>query len=94
MDLDCITWIYTSSVDLEGDIYAGLVGPLLVCKRGTLDSSTGKQVIKRLSTHSNNIYLSVQNGPALTKKYNNLQTQYFNLYFIQSKMSTYCTPNG
>ncbi|XP_033645179.1 hephaestin-like protein isoform X2 [Asterias rubens] len=43
VDPDCITWIYLSTADPVGDISAGLVGPLLVCKRGTLDPDTGKQ---------------------------------------------------
>ena len=45
VDPDCITWIYLSTADPVGDISAGLVGPLLVCKRGTLDPDTGKQVV-------------------------------------------------
>ncbi|XP_045184325.2 ferroxidase HEPHL1-like [Mercenaria mercenaria] len=33
---DCITYMYHSAVDITRDIYAGLFGPLLVCKPGTL----------------------------------------------------------
>ncbi|XP_022102595.1 hephaestin-like protein [Acanthaster planci] len=44
IDQDCITWIYTSAVDPEGDVFAGLVGPLLVCKKGSLNTTTGKQL--------------------------------------------------
>ncbi|XP_038057042.1 hephaestin-like protein [Patiria miniata] len=44
LDPDCITWIYTSAVDPEADVFAGLVGPLLVCKKGSLNSTTGKQL--------------------------------------------------
>ncbi len=43
VDPDCITWIYLSTADPVGDIYAGLVGPLLICKRGTLDPASGMQ---------------------------------------------------
>ena len=36
MNEDCITYTYHSAVDITKDIYTGLFGPLLVCKRGTL----------------------------------------------------------
>lgn len=42
-DPDCVTWLYFSSVDSIKDTSAGLVGPLLVCRKSSL-SSTGKQV--------------------------------------------------
>ncbi|XP_072266229.1 ceruloplasmin-like [Pyxicephalus adspersus] len=32
-DLNCIAWLYYSSVDPVKDVYSGLVGPLLVCKK-------------------------------------------------------------
>uniref|UniRef100_A0A8B9JHN5 ferroxidase n=1 Tax=Astyanax mexicanus TaxID=7994 RepID=A0A8B9JHN5_ASTMX len=38
-DSTCLTWIYHSHVDAPKDIAAGLVGVLLTCKKGTLDSS-------------------------------------------------------
>ncbi|XP_072045772.1 hephaestin-like protein [Amphiura filiformis] len=41
-DDQCITWTYFSSVDPERDIYSGLIGPLLVCRDGSLDEN-GKQ---------------------------------------------------
>ncbi|XP_028410186.1 hephaestin-like protein [Dendronephthya gigantea] len=41
-DPDCLTSVYTSSVDPVRDVYSGLVGPLLICKKGTLDAG-GKQ---------------------------------------------------
>lgn len=44
LDTDCITYMYHSAVDIRKDIYAGLFGPLLVCKPGTV-SHKGKQVI-------------------------------------------------
>nr|XP_020442633.1 coagulation factor V [Monopterus albus] len=34
---DCRTWAYYSGVNPERDIHSGLIGPLLVCKEGTLD---------------------------------------------------------
>ncbi|XP_027541289.1 ceruloplasmin isoform X1 [Neopelma chrysocephalum] len=41
-DPDCLTWLYYSAVDAVRDTSSGLVGPLLVCRKGTLLSS-GKQ---------------------------------------------------
>ncbi|XP_071090670.1 hephaestin-like protein [Haliotis cracherodii] len=35
-DPQCLTRIYTSGVNPIKDMYSGLIGPLLVCKRGTL----------------------------------------------------------
>ncbi|KAM8857385.1 coagulation factor V isoform 2-T2 [Synchiropus picturatus] len=34
---DCRTWAYYSGVNPEKDIHSGLIGPLLVCRKGTLD---------------------------------------------------------
>lgn len=34
-DPACLTWIYHSHVDAPRDIAAGLIGPLITCKRGT-----------------------------------------------------------
>ncbi|XP_028923340.1 hephaestin isoform X2 [Ornithorhynchus anatinus] len=42
VDPDCLTWLYSSAVDPVRDTNSGLVGPLLVCKPGTLTDS-GKQ---------------------------------------------------
>uniref|UniRef100_A0A7N5JKV8 ferroxidase n=1 Tax=Ailuropoda melanoleuca TaxID=9646 RepID=A0A7N5JKV8_AILME len=44
-DPDCLTWLYYSSVDMPTDINSGLVGPLLVCRNGSLGED-GKQVNK------------------------------------------------
>uniref|UniRef100_A0A6Q2Y3K0 Coagulation factor V n=1 Tax=Esox lucius TaxID=8010 RepID=A0A6Q2Y3K0_ESOLU len=33
---DCRTWAYYSGVNPEKDIHSGLIGPLLVCRKGTL----------------------------------------------------------
>ncbi|KAJ1057930.1 hypothetical protein K5549_014455 [Capra hircus] len=38
-DPACLTWVYHSHVDAPRDIATGLVGPLITCKRGTLDGS-------------------------------------------------------
>ena len=38
-DPDCLTMVYTSAVNPVKDVYSGLVGPLLVCKKGTLDEN-------------------------------------------------------
>ncbi|WAR20235.1 HPHL1-like protein [Mya arenaria] len=38
IDPVCLTYIYRSAVDLEKDFYSGLLGPMLICKPGTLDS--------------------------------------------------------
>lgn len=45
-DPDCLTWLYYSAVDAVRDTSSGLVGPLLVCRKGALLSS-GKQVSQR-----------------------------------------------
>ncbi|XP_071964976.1 hephaestin-like protein [Antedon mediterranea] len=41
-DEDCLTWMYYSGVDLQRDLYSGLVGPLITCRPGTLSSTTQK----------------------------------------------------
>lgn len=38
-DPACLTWIYHSHVDAPRDIATGLIGPLITCKRGTLDGN-------------------------------------------------------
>ncbi|XP_036371952.1 ceruloplasmin [Megalops cyprinoides] len=45
-DADCITHLYYSAVDSVRDTNSGLVGPLLVCKQGTLKSGKQKNVKK------------------------------------------------
>ncbi|XP_054852243.1 hephaestin isoform X2 [Eublepharis macularius] len=37
-DPACLTWIYHSHIDAPKDIATGLIGPLLICKEGTLKS--------------------------------------------------------
>ncbi|XP_077197573.1 ferroxidase HEPHL1 isoform X2 [Paroedura picta] len=39
-DPRCLTWIYHSHIDTPKDISSGLIGPLLVCKKGSLDSAS------------------------------------------------------
>lgn len=50
-DPDCLTWIYYSASDSIKDTNAGLVGPLLVCKKGSLLPS-GKQVMQSILNSS------------------------------------------
>ncbi|KAJ7320085.1 hypothetical protein JRQ81_019596 [Phrynocephalus forsythii] len=40
-DPQCLTWIYHSHIDTPKDISTGLIGPLLVCKKGTEDNTSG-----------------------------------------------------
>ncbi|XP_061103932.1 ferroxidase HEPHL1-like [Conger conger] len=35
-DANCLTWAYHSHVNSPRDVYSGLIGPLLTCKKGTL----------------------------------------------------------
>ncbi|KAF1490257.1 Hephaestin-like protein 1, partial [Eudyptula minor novaehollandiae] len=39
-DSNCLTWIYHSHIDTPRDIATGLIGPLLVCKKGTADETS------------------------------------------------------
>nr|KAF6381585.1 ceruloplasmin [Pipistrellus kuhlii] len=43
---NCVTRIYHSHVDTVRDVASGLVGPILTCKRGTLDGDTEKYINK------------------------------------------------
>jgi hephaestin len=38
-DTACILWAYHSHVMPEFDVYAGLIGPLVICKGGVLDAN-------------------------------------------------------
>ncbi|KAL4239418.1 hephaestin-like 1 [Mactra antiquata] len=42
-DPDCLSYIYYSNYYMEKDINSGLIGPLLICKQGSLDSYSGRQ---------------------------------------------------
>ncbi|XP_054025587.1 coagulation factor VIII [Dryobates pubescens] len=35
-EFDCKAWAYFSNVDLEKDLHSGLIGPLILCRRGVL----------------------------------------------------------
>lgn len=48
-DPPCLTYLYFSAVEAIKDTSSGLVGPLLVCKKGVLDDD-GTQVGHRRST--------------------------------------------
>ncbi|KAM5180408.1 ferroxidase HEPHL1 [Mantella aurantiaca] len=41
-DPNCLTWIYHSHIDAPKDIASGLIGALLTCKKGNLDSSLNR----------------------------------------------------
>ncbi|NXJ67313.1 FA8 factor, partial [Rostratula benghalensis] len=36
-EFDCKAWAYFSNVDLEKDLHSGLIGPLIICRRGVLN---------------------------------------------------------
>ncbi|XP_036602582.1 ferroxidase HEPHL1 isoform X1 [Trichosurus vulpecula] len=38
-DANCLTWVYHSHIDAPKDICSGLIGPLLVCKKGILTNN-------------------------------------------------------
>ncbi|KFM12287.1 Coagulation factor VIII [Aptenodytes forsteri] len=35
-EFDCKAWAYFSNMDLEKDLHSGLIGPLIICRRGVL----------------------------------------------------------
>ena len=39
--------MYYSAYESERDVSSGLIGPLLICKTGAIDPSTGRQVRDR-----------------------------------------------
>ncbi|XP_054568137.1 coagulation factor V [Eptesicus fuscus] len=43
----CRAWAYYSAVNTERDIHSGLIGPLLICRRGTLHKESGMPVDRR-----------------------------------------------
>ncbi|XP_075052475.1 coagulation factor V [Mixophyes fleayi] len=43
----CRTWAYYSGVDTEKDIHSGLLGPLLICRNGTLDGQSSRPLDAR-----------------------------------------------
>ncbi|KFV05044.1 Hephaestin, partial [Tauraco erythrolophus] len=46
-DSACVPWIYYSMVDPVKDMYSGLIGPLKICRRGTLRSDGMRKDVKR-----------------------------------------------
>ncbi|XP_065531951.1 ferroxidase HEPHL1 [Lathamus discolor] len=46
-DPNCITWVYYSTVNFVKDTYSGLIGPLVVCRRGVLDERGQRKDIDR-----------------------------------------------
>ncbi|KAJ3589453.1 hypothetical protein NHX12_010298 [Muraenolepis orangiensis] len=46
-DPDCITFAYFSPVDFIKDMYSGLLGPLVICRPGTLDTATRNRISPR-----------------------------------------------
>ncbi|XP_045395399.1 ceruloplasmin-like [Lemur catta] len=45
-DSNCVTRIYHSHVDTVKDVTSGLIGPILTCKKGTLNEDTEKNIDK------------------------------------------------
>ncbi|NXJ11844.1 FA8 factor, partial [Odontophorus gujanensis] len=43
-EFDCKAWAYLSNVDLEKDLHSGLIGPLIICRRGVLSSAFRRQL--------------------------------------------------
>uniref|UniRef100_A0A8C9GMX2 ferroxidase n=1 Tax=Piliocolobus tephrosceles TaxID=591936 RepID=A0A8C9GMX2_9PRIM len=43
-DSNCVTRIYHSHIDTARDVASGLIGPILTCKRGTLNGVTEKDI--------------------------------------------------
>uniref|UniRef100_A0A8C5WYB9 Plastocyanin-like domain-containing protein n=1 Tax=Laticauda laticaudata TaxID=8630 RepID=A0A8C5WYB9_LATLA len=46
-DPPCLTWMYSSAVDPTKDINSGLVGPLLICRPGTLNERNKQKGIDK-----------------------------------------------
>uniref|UniRef100_A0A8C4UIA2 ferroxidase n=1 Tax=Falco tinnunculus TaxID=100819 RepID=A0A8C4UIA2_FALTI len=46
-DPNCITWVYYSTVNFVKDTYSGLIGPLVVCRKGILDERGLRKDIDR-----------------------------------------------
>uniref|UniRef100_A0A8C6IX29 ferroxidase n=1 Tax=Melopsittacus undulatus TaxID=13146 RepID=A0A8C6IX29_MELUD len=46
-DPNCITWVYYSTVNFVKDTYSGLIGPLVVCRKGVLDGRGLRKDIDR-----------------------------------------------
>ncbi|XP_053436033.1 hephaestin isoform X5 [Nycticebus coucang] len=46
-DSACVSWIYYSAVDPIKDMYSGLVGPLVICRKGILEPHGGRSDMDR-----------------------------------------------
>ncbi|XP_029458196.1 hephaestin-like protein 1 isoform X2 [Rhinatrema bivittatum] len=46
-DPNCISWVYYSSANFVKDMYSGLVGPLITCRRGTLNNKGLRKDVDR-----------------------------------------------
>ncbi|XP_053564591.1 ferroxidase HEPHL1 [Bombina bombina] len=46
-DPDCLTWAYYSTEDVIMDLYSGLVGPLVTCRKGVLDPEGRRKDVAR-----------------------------------------------
>lgn len=49
-DANCVTRIYHSHIDAPKDIASGLIGPLIVCKKGTFSHCYSQCITKRQDT--------------------------------------------
>ncbi|XP_014802831.1 PREDICTED: coagulation factor V isoform X1 [Calidris pugnax] len=43
----CRSWIYYSDLNLEKDIHSGLIGPILICQKGTFSKSNNSRALTR-----------------------------------------------
>ncbi|KAM4701613.1 ferroxidase HEPHL1 [Discoglossus pictus] len=46
-DPNCLTWAYYSTEDVIKDLYSGLVGPLITCRKGVLDHEGRRNDVTR-----------------------------------------------
>ncbi|KAM4796126.1 ferroxidase HEPHL1 [Rhinophrynus dorsalis] len=46
-DPDCLTWAYYSKEDFVKDVYSGLVGPLITCRKGVLNEKGLRKDVSR-----------------------------------------------
>ncbi|KAK6486511.1 ferroxidase HEPHL1 isoform X1 [Huso huso] len=46
-DPNCLTWVYYSSADIVKDMYSGLIGPLITCRKGFLNEKGLRRDVDR-----------------------------------------------
>uniref|UniRef100_H3ADM4 ferroxidase n=1 Tax=Latimeria chalumnae TaxID=7897 RepID=H3ADM4_LATCH len=46
-DPNCISWVYYSTTNFGKDTYSGLIGPLITCRKGTLNKNGLRQDVDR-----------------------------------------------